>query len=242
MGDGRVEVDTLEEGVDLDGGIGRRREVTLGTLTSGTKTTHGPGVARKVLLVLALELLHEVVHQTVVEVLATKVGVASSGYHLEDAIVDGQQGDIEGAATEVEDEYIRLAGGLLVQAICDGCSGLLHLDEHHGGDLLGGEGLLLTLVLDLDPGDVAIARDQLEWPVLHVGLDNRVGGLAADEALGVEDGVDWVHRTLVLGGIADETLCVGESDVARGGTVTLVVGDDLNAIILPDANATVGGS
>merc|ERR1712188_47264 len=101
----------------------------------------------------------------------------------------------------------------------EGLGGLLHLDEHHGGYLLGGEGLLLTLVLDLDPGDVAIARFQREWPVLHVGLDNRVGVLAADEALGVEDGVVWAHRTLVLGGIADETLSVGEGDVARGGTV-----------------------
>ena len=43
-GDGGVEVDTLEERVDLDGGLCRRGESALGTLASGTKTTEGTGI------------------------------------------------------------------------------------------------------------------------------------------------------------------------------------------------------
>lgn len=77
---------------------------------------------------------------------------------------------------------------------------------------------------------------------LHVGLDLCVGKLASNEALGVEDGVVGVHGDLVLGGITDETLVVGESDVGGGGAVSLVVGDDLNAVVLPDTDARVGGS
>ena len=46
-------------------------------------------------------------------------------------------------------------------------------------------------------------RGELEEPELEVGLD---GEAAADEALGVEDGVVRVHGDLVLGGVADEAL------------------------------------
>jgi hypothetical protein len=63
----------------------------------------GARVAADVLLVLALELLEEVVH-------------------LEDALLNGEQRHIERAATKVEDEHVLLAraAGLLVEAVGDG--------------------------------------------------------------------------------------------------------------------------
>jgi len=72
--------------------------------------------------VLPLELLHEVVHEPVVEVLASQVGVASGGLDLEDALLDGEERDVEGTAAEVEDEHVLLAGagGLLVEPVGDG--------------------------------------------------------------------------------------------------------------------------
>lgn len=51
-----------------------------------------------------------------------------------------------------------------------GLSNLLHLAENHGGDLLGGEGTVGTLVLDLDNG-LSVLVDDLEGEVLHVLLD-----------------------------------------------------------------------
>jgi hypothetical protein len=110
---------------------------------------------------------------------------------------------------------------------------LLHLGEDHGGNLLGGELLLGALGLDRDHGLVG-AVDKVEGPVLAVLLDVTVLELAADETLGVEDGVLGVLGGLVLGGISDETLVLSECDPRGGDTVSLVVGDDFNLAALLD--------
>ena len=51
-----------------------------------------------------------------------------------------------------------------------------------------------------------------------------------------------VHRDLVLRRVTDETLRVGKGDVGRSRAVTLVVGNDLDTVILPDTDARVGGA
>lgn len=64
--------------------------------------------------------------------------------------------------------------------------------------------------------------------MLHVTLDGGVSELPSNQPLGIEDGVARVHGDLILGGISNETLGVGEGHIGRGGAVTLVIGDDLN--------------
>lgn len=78
--------------------------------------------------------------------------------------------------------------------------------------------------------------------MLHVGLDLGVGELAANQPLGVEDGVVRVHGDLVLGGIADQTLSVGEGNERGRGAVALVVGDDVASVLAEDAHARVRGT
>merc|ERR1719313_1542991 len=77
----------------------RRSEAAQGALVAGVE---------QVLLGLALELRAEVVEEAVVEVLPAEVGVAGGGLDLEDALLDGQQGDVEGPALEVEDDDVAL--------------------------------------------------------------------------------------------------------------------------------------
>lgn len=60
--------------------------------------------------------------------------------------------------------------------VCNGS----YLDQDHGRDLLSGELLGLTEVLDLDLG-VAVVVDNLEGPGLHVLLDGRVIEAATDQ-------------------------------------------------------------
>ena len=74
-------------------------------------------------------------------------------------------------------------------------------------------------------------------PCSEEGLLRR-GGVLLD----VEDGVARVHGGLVLGGLADEALLIGEGNERRSGEATLLVGDDLDIGTLVDGHAGVGGS
>ena len=78
--------------------------------------------------------------------------------------------------------------------------------------------------------------------MLHVFLNNRIIELPADQPLGVEDGIAGIFGNLVFGGVADESFVVGEGDIGGSGSVALIVGDDLDSIILPDTDAGVGGA
>ena len=119
---GCVEVDTLEERVDFDGGGGSGRESSFGVFAGGAETTEGTRIEGNVLLVLAFELLDEVVHEPVVEVFTTQVGVTGSGLDLEDTLFNRQERDIESSSTQIEDENVAFALDLLVKTVCDGSS------------------------------------------------------------------------------------------------------------------------
>merc|ERR1719410_996627 len=81
-GDGGIEIDTLEQRVDLNISLGRGGQGPLGSLASSSQPPKSSLVPLDALLALAL--VDEVVDHPVVEVLASKMGVSSSGLDLED--------------------------------------------------------------------------------------------------------------------------------------------------------------
>jgi len=64
------------ERVDLEGGLGRGRQGSLGSFASGSQATDGALVGRDVLAVFSLELVDKMLDHAVVEVLAAQVSVA----------------------------------------------------------------------------------------------------------------------------------------------------------------------
>lgn len=74
------------------------------------------------LLIFPFEFIYEVVNESVVEVLTTQVSVTGGGLDLEDTLLDGQERNIEGTTTEIEDQNVALTLGLLVKSVGDGSS------------------------------------------------------------------------------------------------------------------------
>ena len=81
--------------------------------------------------------------------------------------------------------------------------------------------------------------NDLEGEVLDIGLDFFLGKLATNQSLDVENCPVWVVRELILGGVADKSLLVGEGDPGRCDTITLVIDEDVDFAILHDTNAGV---
>lgn len=175
------------------------------------------------------------------DLLVKTVGNGSSGGLVDDT-QDVETGNETGILGSLTLAVVEVGGdsndGVVDGATQVGLSGLTHLSQDHGGDLLGGEVLGLALELDLDDGLAALV-DNLEGEVLHVSLDLGVGELATNQSLGVEDGVLGVHGDLVLGGITNQTLGVGEGNERRGRSVTLVVGNDVTSVLTEDTDARV---
>ena len=101
------------------------------------------------------------------------MGISVGREDLEDAVVNGEEGDIEGAASEIEDENVRLAAGL-VHAVGDGSRGglvddALHLHARNGPGILGGLALRVVEVgRDGDDGVLDVLAEEGLGGRLHL--------------------------------------------------------------------------
>ena len=116
--------------------------------------------------------------------------------------------------------------------------------------------LFLAAVFDTDIGFATFA-EALEWKVLKIRLNFGIVEFATDKTFYVKDTIIQVlgetnkekeidqrvvrvHGNLVLCGITDQTLIIGEGDVGRSCSISLVVCNDFYTIILPYTHATKG--
>jgi hypothetical protein len=90
--------------------------------------------------------LHEVVDKVVVKVFTTEVGVTGGSLDLKDALLNSQEGHIEGSSTQIENQYIPLAQDFLVQSICNG-SGSRLIDDTQNVETRNCASILCGLML-----------------------------------------------------------------------------------------------
>src|SRR5882672_1202764 len=109
-------------------------------------------------------------HDAVVEVVAAQVGIARGGEDLEDVLADLEDGDVEGAATEVVDR--DLLRDVLSESVRERGGGRLVEDAEHvqPGDPAGVLGRLPLVVVEVG-GD---GDDRLLHLVPDVVLDDRL--------------------------------------------------------------------
>jgi hypothetical protein len=120
--------------------------------------------------VLALELLNEVVDETVVKVFSTKMRVTGSGLDLKDTLLDSQERYIESSSTQVENENVPFAGNLLIVTVRDS-GGSRFIDD----------------TMDVETTDCTGSLRGLTSRVVKVGRDrdNRICNSATKVRLGV---------------------------------------------------------
>jgi hypothetical protein len=94
----------------------------------------------------------------------------------------------------------------------------------------------ISFVLDNNNRLVVSSSLNFKGPVLHIFLYDRISEFSSDKSLGIEDSIVGIFGYLVLGCISYESLSFSEGDIRWGGPISLIIGNDLNSIILPNTD------
>lgn len=93
------------------------RKGPLGLLNLSLELAHSPVVLGDIDIGLLLVLLDEVINDSVVEILTTKVSVTSSSQDLKDTVLNREERDIESTTTKVVDDDLGLLFATSVEAV-----------------------------------------------------------------------------------------------------------------------------
>ena len=256
LGAGRVGGDIGQ----VDVGGGHAGQLNLGLLGSFLQTLHSNLIAGQINAFGLLELGNQVIHDSLVEVIAAQVGVTGSSQNLDDAVADVQDGHIEGAAAQVVDHDLLL--GFLIQAIGQSsCGGLVDDTLHvQAGDLAGILGGLTLGIAKVSRNRDDSLGDGLAQIAFRVSLQllqdhsaDLLGGVVlavqihmvilAHVTLDGRDGAVSIGDRLALCNLTNHTLAgLGECYHGRGSTVALCIGDDNRLAAFQNSNTGIGST
>ena len=193
--------------VELDGGFGRERD--LGVDDGFADGLHGFGVAAKVEIEVAANVVEGDRDQQVVDVVAAEMRVAVGGDDFEDSVVQLEDGDVEGAAAEIVDGDDAVL--FLVEAVGERCGGRFvdQAEDFESGDAAGVfRGLALRVVEVGGNGDDGF-RDWLAEVAFGVALElakNQRGNFRRREGLVAQRDAEHFAGLQVVGEAEGEEL------------------------------------
>jgi hypothetical protein len=240
------------------------REGSLGLLTLGSESSERSVVSSNVDLGLLLEFGHAEFDESVIEIFSTEMGVTVGSLDLEDTVLNGEEGDIEGTTSEIEDEHVSLLGVLFVETVSDSSGGglvdnSLNVESSDSSSILGGLSLGIVEVSgDSDDSVGALLAEvrlsdflhldedhggdffSLEFLLFSLVLDDEHGLISSTglELDGPEFGISL--DILVLELSADESL--GIEDSVGGVSSDLGLGGISNeSLVFGEGNVRGGG-
>jgi hypothetical protein len=258
------EILTFGKGLALNHGLMGGREGSLGLLALGSESSEGSVVSLDVDLGLLLELLNAELDEDVIEIFSSEMGVSVGSLDLEDTVLNGEEGDIEGTTSEIEDKHVSLLGILFVETVGNGGSGGLvddSLDVHSsdGSSILGG--LSLGIVEVSGDGDDGVGNflaevrfsdflhldedhggDLLSLELLLFSLEgDNDHGLLADSGLNLEGPELGIRLDILIRELSsDESL--GIEDGVGGVSGDLVLGGFSNeSLVFGEGDVRGGG-
>jgi len=121
------------------------------------------------------------------------------------------------------------------------CS-FLHFGQNHRRYFLGIKLFSLSFKLNNNYRFIVTSSLNLEGPVFHVFLDDWISEFSTNQPLRIEHSIIWIFSHLVFGCITYKSLSFCECYIGRSGSVTLMISNNLNSIILPDTHTGVGST
>ena len=238
----------------VDFGLRGRGQLDLGLFGGLFQALQGKLVVAQVDALLLLELVGQIADEPHVEVFTAEEGVAVGGLHLEHAVADLEDRDVEGAAAEVVDR--DRAGFRFVETVGERCRRRLVDDAQHfeTGDLAGVLGGLTLRVVEVggngDDGLLDLLAEMGFRGLLHllqdeggdlrgriglaVGFDPGVAVRCLDDLVGDELLVLLDHRVVVAA--ADQALHREERSLGIGHRLTLGGLADEALAVIGDGN------